>query len=109
MVANHRNEWNQGTETGRFAGGLHDLQDGFQQAVERPAKLVKEYPVSSMLLCFGIGLGVGVVLSQTVCSSLLEALEPEPSTAEKIKRQVYDAVSHVLSPSMLKQLHSYTG
>jgi len=109
MVAHQRNERNQGGETGRLSGTLHDVQHTVQEAMQRPAEMVKEYPLSSMLMCFGIGLGVGVVLSQTVCSSLMETFEPEPSTVEKLKRQVYDAVTHVISPSMLKQIQNYTG
>jgi len=85
------------------------MQDEFWGALERPAELVKEYPLPSMLLMFGIGLGVGVILSQTACSTLMEAFEAEqPTMTEKMRRQVYDALSHVVSPSMLKQLQSYT-
>jgi len=79
----------------------------FWDSMERPAELVKEYPLPSMLLMFGLGIGVGVVVSQTLCSSLMEMVE-EPTMSEKVRRQAYDALSHVLTPSMLKQLQSYT-
>jgi uncharacterized membrane protein SpoIIM required for sporulation len=79
------------------------------QAVQQPAELVREYPLASMLLMFGMGLGVGVVVSQAVCSSLAE-MEPETSSmTDKVRRQVYDALSNVVSPSILKQIQSYTG
>jgi len=92
----------------RMRDGFREANETFNAAMERPAELVKEYPLSSMLLMFGIGLGVGVVLSQTVCSSLLEMVEHEPTMTEKLKRQVYDAVSSVVPPSMLRQIQSYT-
>ena len=60
-----------------------------------------------MLLMFGMGLGVGVLISQTLCASLLDSLE-EPTMTEKMRRQVYDTLSHVISPAMLKQLQNYT-
>jgi len=95
-------------QSNRMQEGFGDYQQMFHDAMERPAELVKEYPLSTMLLMFGVGLGVGVVLSQTVCSAFAEAMEVEPSMAEKVKRQVYDAVSQVLPPNMMKQLQSFT-
>jgi len=83
------------------------ISDELWESMERPAKLVKEYPLSSMLLMFGLGMGVGVILSQPLAAALSEVVS-EPGTTEKMKRQVYDALSHVLSPSMLRQLKDYT-
>ena len=85
------------------------MNDQFREVMHQPAELVKEYPLASMLLMFGMGLGVGVIVSQTICNSLLEMAEPEPSMTDKLRRQVYDALGHVLSPSMLRQVQSYTG
>jgi len=83
------------------------VKDEMWGAMERPTELVKEHPLPSMLLMFGLGIGVGVLVSQTLCSTLLESFE-EPTMTEKVRKQVYDAVSHVIPPSMLKQLQSYT-
>jgi len=85
---------------------VNRVADQFREAMERPAEMVKEHPLPSMLLMFGIGLGVGVLLSQAVCSTLLEAVE-EPTMSEKMRRQAYDALSHVFPPSMLKQMQQY--
>jgi len=84
------------------------MNEQFREAMERPGELVKEYPLASMLLMFGMGLGVGVIVSQTICNSLLEMAEPEPSMTNKLRRQVYDALGHVLTPSMLRQVQNYT-
>jgi hypothetical protein len=83
------------------------IREEFWESMERPAELVKEHPLSSMLLMFGLGLGVGVILSQPLSAALSEIVS-EPTMTDKMKRQVYDALSHVLSPSMLRQLKDYT-
>jgi len=54
-----------------------------------------------------LGLGVGVLVSQTLCSSLMETFE-EPTMTEKMRRQVFNALAHVLPPGTLKQLQNYT-
>ena len=82
------------------------LNEQFRHAMEQPTEMVKEHPLPSMLLMFGLGLGVGVVVAQTLCSSMFE--EHEPTMTEKMRKQVYDALSHVVTPSMLKQFQSYT-
>jgi hypothetical protein len=85
----------------------HRFSDKFQGAMERPAEVVQEYPLSSMLLMFGVGIGVGVVVAQALTSTFHELTE-DPTMTEKVKRQAFDALSHVLTPSMMKQLQSYT-
>ena len=85
----------------------HRFRDQVQGAIERPTTMVREYPLSSMLVMFGLGLGVGVVVAQTLSSTLSE-LAAEPTMTEKMKRQMVDAFSHVLSPQLLRQVQSYT-
>jgi len=84
------------------------LNHQFRDVMDRPTELVKEHPLPAMLFLFGMGIGVGVLVSQTLCSSLAEMVDPEPTMTDKVRRQVYDALSHVMSPAMLKQLQSYT-
>jgi hypothetical protein len=78
----------------------------FREAVTHPIETVKEHPLPSMLLMFGLGMGVGVVVAQALCSGLME--EEPPTMSEKVRKQVYDAVSSVLPPSVMRQLQSYT-
>jgi hypothetical protein len=85
----------------------HRFNDQFREAFERPAEMVKEYPLASMLLMFGMGLGVGVLVSQSLCSALAELAE-EPTMTEKVRKQVMEALSHVVSPATLRQIQSYT-
>lgn len=82
------------------------MNDHFREAMAHPTEMVKDHPLPSMLLMFGIGMGVGVVVAQTLCSSLID--EEPPTMTEKVRKQVFDAVSSVLPPSMLRQLQSYT-
>jgi hypothetical protein len=83
------------------------LNEQFQQAMGQPTEMVREHPLPSMLLMFGLGLGVGVIVSQVLTSGLLDS-DAEPTMTEKMRKQVYDALSHVMSPSMLKQFQHYT-
>jgi hypothetical protein len=74
-----------------------------QEALEKPLEMAKEYPVSSMLVVFGVGLGVGVLLSQAV--SRLPYAAAEPTMSERLAKQIYDAVSSAIPPSLAKQFH----
>jgi hypothetical protein len=85
----------------------HRFNDQFREAMERPVEMVKEYPLASMLLMFGMGMGVGVLVSQSLCSALAEMAD-EPTMTEKVRKQVMDALSHVISPETLRQIRSYT-
>jgi fructoselysine-6-P-deglycase FrlB-like protein len=85
------------------------INEQFHEALHQPAEMVKEYPLASMLLMFGMGLGVGVVVSSAICSSLSEMTAHEATMSEKLKQQVYDALSNVISPSTLRQIRTYTG
>jgi len=82
---------------------MEQMNETFQHAMERPAELVKEYPVSSMLVLFGVGLGVGVLISQALCSTMFE---PE-TTTERWQRHLMGAADRVLPSSMSRQLHHY--
>ena len=75
------------------------------QAVAKAEGLVSHYPLSSVLVVFGVGLGVGVALG-----SILGGPDtPRPSfgkrtelAAEKIGRQVLDSIAGVLPESLAK-------
>lgn len=85
----------------------HRFREQFQGALEHPTGMVREYPLSSMLVMFGLGLGVGVIVAQTVACAVSELAE-EPTMTEKVKRQMADAFSHMISPQLLRQVQSYT-
>lgn len=87
--------------------GRQRISENMWHAMEKPAEMVKDYPVSSMLLAFGVGLGVGVVIAQAACSSsLLHYYTHEPTMSEKLSRQIYDAVASVLPQSVAQRMHT---
>jgi hypothetical protein len=62
------------------------------EAMTQPAEMVKEYPMSSMLLVFGVGLGLGVALSQVLVPAF-----HEPTMSERMSRQLYDSMCNLTS------------
>lgn len=76
-------------------------------AMQGAEGMVSQYPLASVLVAFGIGLGVGVAL-ETI---LAEPLKSQPSfgqrteiAAEKLGRQMLDAIAGVLPESLSKHI-----
>ena len=74
------------------------------EALEQPVELAKEYPLASMLLVFGVGIGVGVLLGQALAGPLNQMMQPEPTMTERLGRQMLDYLSNVLPESVSRQL-----
>jgi len=72
------------------------------QAVARPTEMVKEYPMSSMMVVFGVGLGLGVVLSQAILPTF-----HEPTMSERMGQQLYDAMCNLTS-AVKRGINTYT-
>lgn len=70
--------------------GPRQAQSMVSEAMAQPTEMIKEYPVSSILVVFGVGLGVGVVLSQALIPSF-----HEPTMSERMSRQLYDSMHHL--------------
>jgi hypothetical protein len=83
---------------------METMNERFQHSLERPREMLQEYPVSSMLVMFGLGLGVGLLVSQALCST---AFEPEPTMTERWQRSLMNAADRVLPSGMSRQLHHY--
>lgn len=73
-------------------------------ALAQPTEMIQEYPISSMLVVFGVGLGVGVLLAQTVCDSMIRAVSHEPTTMERIGRQMYDVFHRAMPESLARHM-----
>ena len=82
--------------TSRMGGNSCSMTESLQH----PAEMVKEYPVSAVMVAFGIGVGVGIVLSQSLISPLASWVEPEPTMAQRVGRQVMEVVGRVMPASM---------
>jgi hypothetical protein len=66
-------------------------------------ELVEEYPVASTLLAFGIGVGVGVLIGQTIAA----AVSPERdslSRLDSLSQQVRDAVRKAVPEAISRYL-----
>jgi len=88
----------------RAASQVSSTAESAMQAIQQPREIVEQYPISSMLLVFGVGLGVGIVLSQTLCEPIARAWQPEPTMTEKLGRSMYEAMSSVLPESVLRRM-----
>ena len=70
------------------------------EVLNRPVEMVQEYPLSSMLIVFSAGLGLGVVIGQALIPSF-----HEPTMSERMGRQLYDSMSN-LSNAVSRTFHS---
>lgn len=70
----------------------------------QPAEMVKDYPVSSMLVIFGVGLGVGVLISQALYEPMARTFYHEPSMMEKLGRQMYDALHSAMPEALARRM-----
>jgi hypothetical protein len=86
--------------------GRQRISDSMYHAMEQPAEMVKEYPVSSMLLAFGLGLGVGVVIAQACAGPMMSYMHHEPTMTEKLSRQIYDVVANTMPQALSRHLHA---
>jgi hypothetical protein len=75
-----------------------------EEALHKPAEIAQEYPLSAMLLVFGAGLGVGVLLSQALAGPLHHYLQPEPTMTERLGRQMLDYLHGALPETLARQL-----
>jgi len=78
-------------------------------AVARSEGLVSDYPLSSVLVVFGLGLGVGVAVGSMLGGPVM----PRPSlgqrtelAAETLGRQMLDAIASALPESLSKHIAS---
>jgi len=64
---------------------------------------VQDYPLTSLLVVFGVGMAVGLVLVETLGDSVEKAFERELSTPEKLGRRISDLLKSNLPESVMRQ------
>jgi hypothetical protein len=67
-----------------------DVNAFASDAQERASDLVRENPALSMLIVFGVGIGVGALLGEAV--SMTQS-RPSQTMAERIGRQICDTLN----------------
>jgi hypothetical protein len=65
--------------------------------------MIRQNPMAAMLVAFGAGLGLGVLITQAMAEE-----EREPLLSGRTKRQIYDAVSNMLPTMLQRQLEQFT-
>jgi alkyl hydroperoxide reductase subunit AhpF len=60
------------------------------EAQERASDMVKENPALSMLVVFGVGIGVGALIGEAVS---MTRTRPSATMAERIGRQICDTLN----------------
>jgi len=69
--------------------------------LEQSREMVSEYPISSLMVVFGLGVGLGVLLSQTLVAPMMQ---PQCAT-ERLGNQIYDAIANAIPDSIMRKLH----
>ncbi len=77
--------------------------DSASSWTESSMDLVEEYPISSTLLAFGVGLGVGVLVAQTLAGALSSHSEPQ-GRLDSLSQQVCDAVRNAVPDAIGRYL-----
>jgi hypothetical protein len=76
-----------------------------QSMLRQPGELVGEYPASSVLLVFGIGLGVGFVIGHALCEST-SSYWHQPTMSERWRQGMYDSLSNLVPETVSRRFSS---
>jgi len=74
-----------------------------REFVDSSRELVGEYPVTSTLLAFGVGLGVGVLVGQTIAGALSQEATPS-SRLESLSQQIHDVVRKTIPEAISRHM-----
>ncbi len=80
----------------------------FSQATVDPGAMVRGHPIESALMVFGLGIGVGIVLSHALQEPIRKMLEPESTTFQKISKHVMEAVQQSLPEALSRQWSNFS-
>jgi len=78
------------------------VNEGVQQAAETSKEFVSDHAISSTMAAFGFGLATGIALVYMLSDSSESKVEEEVSVAQRIGKQIMDAVSDMIPQSMAK-------
>ncbi len=95
----------QGTRKSQNIGrqqGQETTMGQMSHMATHPQEVISDYPFSSALLVFGVGLGVGLVLCSAICESTARAWEPE-TMSQRWGRQMKDYVGNMVPDSVSRR------
>ena len=98
----HEQNWKD--QAGEYANrGAEYVREGYSSA----AATLGEHPMTSVLMGFGLGLGVGLLLGTALAEPprRRQWYEFDTSQAEKVGQRVLDAIAGVLPDNVSKRLH----
>jgi hypothetical protein len=72
------------------------------EAARHPGEVVAHYPISTSLVVFGVGIGVGIVVAQVLCGPIEQAFH-EPTRSERWGRSMQDAM-HQYMPELSRRM-----
>jgi hypothetical protein len=75
----------------RRNGAATKPQSSIPERISEPSQIVRDYPVSAMMLMFSVGLGVGLLAYSVSC----ELFSGPETMSARWSRQLNDAVSEI--------------
>ena len=72
------------------------------RCLEATESVIKDYPLGMTLAVFAAGLGLGVIVGNSIAEPMGIRRQP---TAENLGRKILDSISEYLPASVQKQLH----
>jgi len=83
-------------------GTYERVNESVQQAAETSKEFVSDHAISSTMAAFGFGLATGIALVYMLSDSSESKVEEEVNVAQRIGKQIMDAVSDMIPQSLAK-------
>ena len=83
----------QSKEQSKEQSTLEAVQGAVQDYAARPVEMVREHPIPASLVLFGLGLGLGLILTSQAPDSMFH----QETTTERLSRQFNDSMSDIRS------------
>ncbi len=77
----------------------HESSSRIAEFTNQPTELVHEYPLSSTLVVFGVGLGAGLLLS-SILAEPVRAMTHHETTSERMQRQMMEALRSAIPAAL---------
>jgi hypothetical protein len=82
---------------------MNQGRSSVETAAACATEAVRDFPMTSMLVVFGVGMAVGLVLVDSLGESVGKVLDRDPSMSEKLGRNIAEALKAALPESVVRQ------